>query len=559
MPYIANPLEGIPLVNTFITDQSLLGTTPATDDVLIIFDQSATALKQLTISELQDSITATVTGLTDTTISSVASGEVLKWNGSAWINQTLAEANILPVAGPTFTGVLTVGSAVLSEADLEQIDDLTAGTAVASKALVVDSNKDIGTIRNLTIDGTFSDGNYTFDTSGNVSGLGTIASGAITSSGIIKTDATTNATSITDGSLQTDGGLSVTLDAILGDDLTLISDAAVLNFGVNSDVSLTHVHDTGLLLNSSRKIQFGDAGTFIHQSADGVLTIESDTTVDINGAVVFAGALSGITTLGASGIITSAGLTMGSATMVEADLERVEDITPGTAAASKALVLDGSTNITGIGTIGSGAITSTGIVTGTGFTAGNAVLAEAELELLDGITTVGTAVASKVVTADANVDTTGQRNLTISGELDAATGDFSGAVDIAGALTLSGADMNASDQNITAIKTATFTLVNGGSASSGTIALNWATGMKQYVTLSGNVTITMAAPAGPGNVMLKIVHSGGGRTVTWSDSVTPIMWAGGEAPTLADAAGTDIVAFFYDGTNFYGSAAVAFA
>jgi hypothetical protein len=685
-----------------------LGSTPASDDTLIIYDISATALKQLTITNLQASILAsptftgtpagptanagtnttqlattafvttattalnTITEMTDVTISSIASGEVLKWNGSAWINQTLAEAGIAPVATPTFTTSITIGSAVITEADLEQIDDLTAGTAVASKALVVDANKDIGTIRNLTIDGVFTDGNYTFATDGsvtglgaitstgvvtatgftigsaviaeaelemidditagtaaaskalvldastNITGIGTISAGAITSSGIIKTDATTNATSITDGSLQTDGGLSVTLDTILGDDLTLISDAAVVNFGVNSDVSLTHVHDTGLLLNSSRKIQFGDAGTFIHQSADGVLTIESDTTVDINGAVVFAGALSGITTLGASGIITSAGLTMGSATMVEADLERVEDITPGTAAvnkavvldgskniatigtigsgaitssgvvsatgftignasivevdleqieditagtaaASKALVLDASTNITGIGTIGSGAVTSSGLVTGTGFTAGNAVLAEAELELLDGITTVGTAVASKVVTADANVDTTGQRNLTISGELDAATGDFSGAVDIAGALTLSGADMDASDQNIANIKTATFALVNGGSASSGTVALNWATGMKQYVTLSGNVTITMAAPAGPGNVMLKIIHSGAGRTVTWSDAVTPIMWAAGTAPTLAGAAGIDIVAFFYDGTNFYGSASVAFA
>ena len=221
MPYIANPLEGIPLVNTFITDQSLLGTTPATDDVLIIYDQSATALKQLTIAELQASVLVapaftgvptaptanagtnttqlattafvttattalnTIDEMTDTTISSVGANEVLKWSGSAWINQTLAEANILPVAGPTFTGVLTVGSAVLSEADLEQIDDLTAGTAVASKALVVDSNKDIGTLRNLTIDGTFSDGNYTFDTSGNVSGLGTIGSGAINNQFIV--------------------------------------------------------------------------------------------------------------------------------------------------------------------------------------------------------------------------------------------------------------------------------------------------------------------------------------------------------------------------------------
>ena len=123
--------------------------------------------------------------MTDVTITSIASGELLKWNGSAWVNNTLAEAGIAPVATPTFTTSITIGSAVITEADLEQIDDLTAGTAVASKALVVDSNKDIGTIRNLTIDGVFTDGNYTFDTSGNVSGLGTIGSGAITSSGIV--------------------------------------------------------------------------------------------------------------------------------------------------------------------------------------------------------------------------------------------------------------------------------------------------------------------------------------------------------------------------------------
>ena len=46
---------------------------------------------------------STVTGLTDTTISSIASGELLKWNGSAWINNTLAEAGIAPVASPDFT------------------------------------------------------------------------------------------------------------------------------------------------------------------------------------------------------------------------------------------------------------------------------------------------------------------------------------------------------------------------------------------------------------------------------------------------------------------------
>jgi len=38
--------------------------------------------------------TSTVAGLSDVTITSVASGEVLKWSGSAWVNNTLAEADI---------------------------------------------------------------------------------------------------------------------------------------------------------------------------------------------------------------------------------------------------------------------------------------------------------------------------------------------------------------------------------------------------------------------------------------------------------------------------------
>jgi hypothetical protein len=61
------------------------------------------------------------------------------------------------------------------------------------------------------------------------------------------------------------------------------------------------------------------------------------------------------------GTITCAtSLTIGSAAMSEADLEFLDGITAGTAAASKAVVLDGSKNIATIGTIGCGAITSTG-------------------------------------------------------------------------------------------------------------------------------------------------------------------------------------------------------
>ena len=90
-------------------------------------------------------------------------------------------------------------------------------------------------------------------------------------------------------------------------------------------------------------------------------------------------------------------------------------------------------------------VTASGIVTGSAFTAGSAVLAEAELELLDGLT-AGTAIASKVVTTDANIDTTGQRNLTISGELDAATLDISGNADIDGTTNLDAVDIDGAVQ-----------------------------------------------------------------------------------------------------------------
>mgnify|MGYP006908255207 FL=1 len=56
-------------------------------------------------------------------------------------------------------------------------------------------------------------------------------------------------------------------------DLNLITDNKSIQLGADSDTTLTHVADTGILLNSTRQLQFGDSGTDIHQSADGVLDL----------------------------------------------------------------------------------------------------------------------------------------------------------------------------------------------------------------------------------------------------------------------------------------------
>jgi hypothetical protein len=68
----------------------------------------------------------------------------------------------------------------------------------------------------------------------------------------------------------------------VSNDLKLISDSAVLGFGADNDTTLTHTDGTGLTLNSTNKLTFGDAASFVQQSSDGVLRIDGEATVDIN-------------------------------------------------------------------------------------------------------------------------------------------------------------------------------------------------------------------------------------------------------------------------------------
>ena len=60
-----------------------------------------------------------------------------------------------------------------------------------------------------------------------------------------------------------------------------LADGAVIGLGADQDVTLTHVADTGVLLNGSNVIQFRDSGLTVGSNADGDLDIVSDgTSVD---------------------------------------------------------------------------------------------------------------------------------------------------------------------------------------------------------------------------------------------------------------------------------------
>ena len=123
-----------------------------------------------------------------------------------------------------------------------------------------------------------------------------------------------------------------------GGNLALPTDGTVLSFGADSEVTLTHVHNMGLTLNSDNHLRFGDAGTYIHQSADGVLDLVSDneveingTTIDINGAVEISGATTqtGISTSAAKDVF-NAGLSVKNGSTSAGFIEFFEDSDNGT-------------------------------------------------------------------------------------------------------------------------------------------------------------------------------------------------------------------------------------
>ena len=88
-----------------------------------------------------------------------------------------------------------------------------------------------------------------------------------------------------------DGGSAVTAvtfdgsdegNAIFVNDVQLKSDSALLEFGADLDTTLTHTDGTGLTLNSTNKLTFGDTASFVQQSADGTLRIDGEAIIDLN-------------------------------------------------------------------------------------------------------------------------------------------------------------------------------------------------------------------------------------------------------------------------------------
>lgn len=159
--------------------------------------------------------------------------------------------------------------------------------------------------------------------------IGSSTAAVFSAAGKLAINSTVEATSTTDGSLQTDGGLSVAKDVVAGNDLKLKSDSAELVFGAGDDVKLVHTNDVGLHLNAAMRLGFRDQGDeYIYSVSDGVLGLvggsEIDLTatdIDINGAVDISSTLAvgGNTTISGNLTVLGAAVELSSSNTVIKD------------------------------------------------------------------------------------------------------------------------------------------------------------------------------------------------------------------------------------------------
>ena len=214
-------------------------------------------------------------------------------------------------------------------------------------------------------------------------------------------------------------------------------------------------------------------------------------------------------------------------------------------------------------TLADGVLTVAGEVSMTTLDIGgtNVTSTAAELNILDGVTasatdinlidgiTNGTVIASKAIITDSNKDITGGRNITITGELDAATLDISGDIDVDGTANLDNTDIDGTLNTSGVVTCQTSANISQVAISSSSNATAWdaAAAANAYYVTSENTTISAPSNAVEGAIIsIEIAQGGTARTVAWN---TVFEFAASTAPTVtATANKTDIFAFRYNGS-----------
>lgn len=304
------------------------------------------------------------------------------------------------------TSTLVLGGTSLTSTEASYLTSNTVGTAVANKALVANANCDIVGIRYLMA--TQLTGAIQTAAQTKITSVGTLTS--LSTSGLIATTITNNSST---------GALYVQWANNLATPV-----AAVVSINnVAASIGTSSSHPLRLMSNGVTRMHLSESGNI------GVATTSPGYNLDVNGSInatsyfsngtlvnltYLAGAtagtasaskvlvldsntsISGINSLSTTSLVISG-------TSINIVAAYLSGSTPGTAAASKVVVADSNTSIAGLSNVGT-----------TTLTLGGTALSSTHAGYLSGAT-VGTAVSGKVLIPNADVDVTGLRTIALTG------------------------------------------------------------------------------------------------------------------------------------------------
>ncbi len=405
--------------------------------------------------------------------------EDLDFAGDSGSSSVDLDGQTFTIAGATGLDTAASGQTLTVSLDLNELATETSIAQDDFVAMVDNTDSGNGKI-------TFS--NLEDQVFGNVSGAVAIAAGGA---------ATVSAVTVADESSDTTC-------------FPLFATAATGSLGPKSGSNLTFNSSTGLLTATTLSGILADGVTGTTQSS-GDNSTKVATTAYVDAQVATSDALSEVlavgNTTGSTNIVVSNGqsittntiaeTTSGSGVTIDGVLIKDNAITASGEIDGGSLDISGNADIDG--TLETDALSINGTtVTSTA----------AELNILDGVTStaaelnyndtgasVGTVVASKTVTVDSNKDVSSFRNITLTGELDAATLDISGDADIDGTLE---ADA------ITVDGTALATVIAGTTVTNATNSAHVLVTDNESTNEENLITFVEGATSSTGNVGLEM-------------------------------------------------------
>ena len=467
-------------------------------------------------------------------------------------------------------GQLVLGSTAVTStaAELNLVDGITAGTVIASKAIITDSNKDITGGRNITISGELDAGSL--DVSGDVDVDGSLETDALTIGGTTLAEVISDTTGAMFSS-NTETGITVTYQD--GDntiDLALAAAQTTITSLLATDIKIGEDDQTKIDFETADEIHFYAANVEQVYLGDNIFGPQSDSDVDLgSNSVRWKDAY--IDTITTTGVITSG------AGLVIADSGNI-----GSASDTDAIAIASNGQVTLTQTLIGTALDISGDIDVDGTTNLDIVDIDGAVDMASTLGVAGVVTANAGVVID---------NITIDGtEIDLSSGDLT--LDVAGDIILDAGGNNwsfqsgstevlniANSSSDVIIKpvvdakdlifqqrdgTEVFRVEDGAYMSlaamsvnpeatltdASTVTWNSLTSPVAKVTLGGNRTIAAAtgAVAGTFASLLVIQDGTGSRTVTWNAAYE---FAADTAPTLTTtAAKGDLFVFRYNGAKW---------